>query len=103
MSDHKNKVSRRDLLKAAGIAGLGLTASGVSSGKEDDYSLAGGRRRGVETMIGVKFDPHDVVRLGIVGVGYVARARLGNSWRSTKLWSTQYATLLMTSVCGPQR
>ena len=80
MSDHDTKLSRRDLLKAAGMAGFGLTASGISSVHADDYSEtaeASGRGRGQETMIGVKFDRHDVVRVGIVGVGLRGTSTLG--------------------------
>ena len=79
MSD-KNKVSRRDLLKAAGIAGVSLTAASIGSAHADVYSEtaeAGGRERGQESMIGVKFDQHDVVRLGIVGVGLRGTSTLG--------------------------
>ncbi len=36
MSDDDTKLSRRDLLKAAGIAGLGLTTSGIGSAHDDD-------------------------------------------------------------------
>jgi hypothetical protein len=80
VSDHDTKLSRRDLLKAAGIAGLGLTASGISSVHADEYSEtaeASGRGRGQETMIGVKFDRRDVVRVGIVGVGLRGTSTLG--------------------------
>jgi len=76
MSD-KNKVSRRDLLKAAGIAGVGLTAASIGSAHADDYSEtaeASGRRRGGENDDWGEVDQRDVVRLGIVGAGYVARA-----------------------------
>lgn len=63
MSDN-SKVSRRELLKAAGIAGVGLTTSRLID--------AHGSQRNVSknaTMIGVKFEPRDQVRLGIIGVG----------------------------------
>src|SRR5258705_3334714 len=72
MSDHDTKLSRRDLLKAASIAGLGLTTSGIGSAHhDDDFETveSHGSRRGQETMIGVRFDPRDVLRIGIVGVG----------------------------------
>ncbi len=80
MSDHDTKLSRRDLLKAASIAGLGLTTSGIGSVHDDDDSESAewsGRGRGQETMIGVKFDPRDVVRIGIVGVGLRGTSTLG--------------------------
>jgi hypothetical protein len=80
MSDHDTKLSRRDLLKAASFAGLGLTTSGIGSvHDDDDRESAEWNRRGPgqETMIGVKFDPRDVVRLGIVGVGLRGTSTLG--------------------------
>ena len=66
MSDQKSKVSRRELLKAAGIAGVGLTASHLidAHAAEPQKNVAKNA-----TMIGVKFEPRDVVRLGIIGVG----------------------------------
>ena len=36
MSDHDTKLSRRELLKAASIAGLGLTTSGIGTAHDDD-------------------------------------------------------------------
>jgi hypothetical protein len=80
MSDHDTKLSRRDLLKAAGIAGLGLTTSGIGSARDDfdcETAELSGRRPGQETMIGVKFDRRDVVRIGIVGVGLRGTSMLG--------------------------
>ncbi len=73
MDDHDAKVSRRDLLKAAGMAGLGLSTSGISDGHNHieafriDEQRRADSKRG--TMIGVKFEPRDVVRIGMVGVG----------------------------------
>lgn len=64
MSDHKSKVSRRELLKAAGIAGVGLTTSHLI-----DAHAAQRTASKNATMIGVKFESRDVVRLGIIGVG----------------------------------
>src|SRR5690348_7470070 len=55
-------LSRRDLLKAAGLAGIGLSTANVA----DAYCEPAPKQR---TMIGVRFEPHDVVRLGIIGVG----------------------------------
>ena len=40
MGNHDSKFSRRDLLKAAGIAGVGLTTSRVSAHAHDDPSDA---------------------------------------------------------------
>jgi Glycosyl hydrolase 109, C-terminal domain/Oxidoreductase family, NAD-binding Rossmann fold len=68
MSDHDSKLSRRDLLKAATVAGLGLTTAAIVSAHDEDETpeLSGVKQ---ETMIGVRFEPRDIVRLGIVGVG----------------------------------
>src|SRR5882672_8246904 len=80
MSDHDTKLSRRDLLKAASVAGLGLTTSGIGSAldvDEGETTELSGRGRGQETMIGVKFEPRDVVRVAIVGVGLRGTSMLG--------------------------
>jgi len=72
MTDKKPKVSRRDLLKTATAAGFGLTT--LSLAKADASTIepipeSGTPVRKYETMIGVKFEPRDIVRIGIVGVG----------------------------------
>src|SRR4026209_1683605 len=59
-----SKLSRRELLKAAGVASVGLTAGRFATADEVEV-----RPSKQQTMIGVKFEPHDVVRIGIVGVG----------------------------------
>ena len=64
MSNNQSKFSRRDLLKAAAVGGLGATAFCTAA----TPNVEGSKRRG-ETMMGVKFEPRDVVRIGIVGVG----------------------------------
>jgi hypothetical protein len=70
MSDDDSKLSRRELLKAAGIAGVGITMSGIADGRISETEESTQRTASTHpTMIGVKFEPRDVVRLGIVGVG----------------------------------
>jgi len=64
MSDQNSKISRRELLKAAGIAGVGLTTSHLIDAHAAQRNVSKNA-----TMIGVKFEPRDVVRLGIIGVG----------------------------------
>lgn len=64
MSDHDSKLSRRELLKVAGLAGVGLTLPGIP---EIHAEPANAELH--PTMVGVKFEPRDVVRIGIVGVG----------------------------------
>ena len=73
MKDDDSKLSRRDLLKAAGLAGVGLTTlRGADAHISDsivDASATQARSARQQTMVGVKFEPRDVVRVGIVGVG----------------------------------
>jgi len=66
--DDDSKLSRRDLLRAAAIAGLGVTASAIVNAPRDVKTANLSKYRH-ETMMGVKFEPRDVVRIGIVGVG----------------------------------
>ena len=63
MGEGDKKLSRRDLLKGATLAGagMGLTRLGLSNTEASVIKN--------ETMIGVKFEPREVVRLGMVGVG----------------------------------
>src|SRR6185369_15991699 len=73
MDDYKPEedrtLSRRDLLKAAGLAGLGMTTASVADAYSSAEEALQARRAQQRTMIGVRFEPHDVVRLGIIGVG----------------------------------
>ena len=72
MSDNQSKLSRRDLLKAAAVGGLGATAFCAAATPNVEASKSRG-----ETMMGVKFEPRDVVRIGIVGVGLRGTSVLG--------------------------
>ncbi len=70
MTDDDSKLSRRDLLKAAGLAGIGIAAARVVEGNEAEAeSVLQTNRSKQRSMMRVKFEPRDVVRLGIVGVG----------------------------------
>src|SRR5262244_209388 len=71
MNDENSKLSRRDLLKAAGLAGVGLTAARVVDANENGVIACESPQKNSKqaTMLGVRFEPRDVVRLGIVGVG----------------------------------
>ena len=62
-------LSRRELLKAAGLAGIGAATSSVAGAYSSAEEAVQARRAQQRTMIGVPFTPHDVVRLGIIGVG----------------------------------
>jgi len=67
MDDERDStLSRRELLKAAGLASIGLTAARVVDAHESEEAEV---RRANRTMLGVKFEPHNTVRLGIIGVG----------------------------------
>jgi predicted dehydrogenase len=73
MNDNDSRLSRRELMKAAGLAGLGLTTlrsvDDHAADPNDKTDAEQARATKQQTMIGVKFEPRDVVRLGIVGVG----------------------------------
>jgi len=70
--ENNPKLSRRDMLKTAALAGAGLGLTGLGWGKED--AAAGpeeitGARSGSGSMIGEKFQGYESVRVGIIGVG----------------------------------
>ena len=70
MNDMNSKVSRRDILKAAGLAGVGFSASRVLDANElIDFEPPQRRNSKQKSMMGVKFERRDIVRLGMVGVG----------------------------------
>jgi Glycosyl hydrolase 109, C-terminal domain/Oxidoreductase family, NAD-binding Rossmann fold len=81
MSGEEKKLSRRDLLKSAPVisAGLGLTKLGLGNGLEAEANAAAMRdpQARHDTMMGVKFEPRDRVRLAIVGVGLRGTSVLG--------------------------
>src|SRR5215211_6106273 len=62
-------LSRRNLLRAAGLAGIGVATSSVAEAYSAEEEAVQARRAQQRTMIGVRFEPHDVVRIGIIGVG----------------------------------
>jgi predicted dehydrogenase len=74
-------VSRRDLIKTAtataagiGLAQLGLAADASAAVRTDDHDIAPPARSA--TMMGVKFEPRDTIRVGIVGTGLRGRSVL---------------------------
>src|SRR6185503_13840085 len=78
-----SEMSRRDLLKAAALAGAGLTAGGAfSSAIAENITaashpdLAPPRPAGLATMRAVPFARHNTVRIGIVGTGLRGRSVL---------------------------
>src|SRR4051812_2926630 len=69
-------ISRRELLKGAAIAGVGLAAGAniaVPSGTEEQALSPPSNR---VTMKGVPFERHETVRFGIVGTGLRGRSVL---------------------------
>ncbi len=70
MAEEKNsKITRRDLLKSATLAGASLSVTGILLGKEKITSSKEAAETSYDSVIGMKFSPRDVVRVGIVGLG----------------------------------
>ena len=79
-----SEISRRDLLKGAAAAGAAIAAGGVfhpaiaenvDAIAHPDLAPPAPARR--QTMRGVPFERHDVVRVGMVGTGLRGRSVLG--------------------------
>lgn len=64
-NDGSRRISRRGLLRTAGAAAAGL---GLHSLRAGSVAAADPPRVG-ESVLGMKFEPRDVVRIGIIGVG----------------------------------
>jgi Oxidoreductase family, NAD-binding Rossmann fold len=79
-TDEKKKeerqVSRRQLIKT----GVGLLGAGLAIGEPPAFALgpSGGPDNKNESMIGMKFEPRDTVRLGVIGVGRRGTGMLAN-------------------------
>jgi hypothetical protein len=68
MSDKQSKLSRRELLKTAAISAIGATTFGIDATPGvEGVEIPNVPAAKNQTMIGVKFEPRDVVRIGIVG------------------------------------
>jgi predicted dehydrogenase len=72
MKKKETRLSRRELLKTATLAGAGLSLP--LTGRKELFDENGTATTGTgaplyKTMIGERFQKHDTVRLGIVGVG----------------------------------
>jgi len=76
----ERQVSRRQLLKTSvGLIGAGLTLGDRPAfGLEQAASASAGAASTNATMVGVKFEPRDVVRVGVIGVGGRGTGMLGN-------------------------
>src|SRR2546421_591372 len=83
MSQEKeSKLSRRDLLKSATIAGasLGLTSLGFNHAADAASTHAAELTEpqpAADSVIGMKFEPRQTVRLGIIGIGARGLSMLG--------------------------
>ncbi|HXG65633.1 MAG TPA: Gfo/Idh/MocA family oxidoreductase [Blastocatellia bacterium] len=69
MSRKGSKVSRRDLLKSATAAGAGLGLTRLGLGKTPGREELTGPEPKGDSVVGMKFQPTAVVRMGIIGVG----------------------------------
>ena len=82
MTDQRNDgVSRRDALKTIAVAGagIGLAQLGVSAdANAEPVRLIDNVNppSAADSMMNVKFEPRDVVRVGIVGTGLRGRSTL---------------------------
>ncbi len=70
----KERLSRRDMIKKSAAAGAGLSLTKLASANEPSAeSKALGHNQNPKTknasVIGMKFSPMNVVRIGVIGVG----------------------------------
>src|SRR5262245_21431042 len=79
MSDQRPKLSRRELLKAAAATGVGLGLPSLGGGPPAAAAAprTAAPEAGGASVMGLKFAPHETVRLGIVGVGGRGTSLLG--------------------------
>ena len=75
MAKKDAKLSRRDLLKSATVAGLGVTAHANTPAKALETLFE--PHAAYASMVGVPFEKRDTVRLAIVGTGLRGRSVLG--------------------------
>ena len=74
--DTTNDISRRDLLKTLTAATIGASAAQLGSAAEVHADTAVAPPSAAESMMGVKFEPRDTVRIAIVGTGLRGRSVL---------------------------
>ena len=75
---NKDGISRREMLRNAALAsvGLGLLGDSAKAAPEALEALVNGPAPAGKTMIGVPFEKHEVVRIAIVGTGLRGRSTL---------------------------
>src|ERR687896_96141 len=86
--------SRRGFLKSGAAAGAAVGLSGFarpSTADADTARVPDGLSRSGATMIGVPFEQHDVVRVGVVGLG-------NRGTGMTDLFS-QHPNVRITAIC----
>src|SRR5262245_779099 len=71
------KISRRDLLKSATVAGAGLGLTSIAKPATPALATLLEPPAVYASMIGVPFEKRDTMRLGIVGTGLRGRSVLG--------------------------
>jgi len=106
MGKNDSKVSRRDLLKSATIAGAGLGLSGLSFGKDAaaiDSEFFIGAKTNNQTVIGMKFEPRDVIRIGVVGVGARGTSMLDEFLGVDNVQITAVCDIVKDKVTNAQR
>src|SRR5262245_56970967 len=67
MKKSSSKISRRDLLNSAAVTGASLGVIGRTSTSSFAEEMIASPADG--SVIGMKFEPRSVVRVGIIGVG----------------------------------
>src|SRR5882724_9865118 len=73
--NEERQVSRRQLLKGAGLIGAGLAIGEPRAFALEPPGMAAATN---ESVIGMKFEPRDTVRLGVIGVGGRGTGMLSN-------------------------
>jgi hypothetical protein len=73
MNRRSSKVSRRDLLKSAAVAGAGLGLASIqtraATPAETEASLLAPPPAIADSVMGLKFEPRETVRVAIIGTG----------------------------------
>ena len=91
MKKRDAKVSRRDLLKSAAVAGAGLGLGGEVAGNAIEFLIEPPTEN--KSMVGVGFEKRDKVRIAIVGTGLRGRSVLG------ELLAIEHVEI--TALCDP--
>ena len=93
---HPHDLDRREFVRLGALAGAGL-AFGASAGHAEGPELPA--PHAAASMIGVPFDRHEVVRIGIVGTGLRGRSVL-HEWLGVE--KTELAVMTELLLRGEQ-